>query len=137
MTEYKTEIRVGWVDTDAAGLMHFSNYFRFFEHAEESLLRQMGTSYSLLRSKYGIGLPKVEAHCKYLAALRHDDLVEIGLSLKEIREKTFKEDFHLICKETLVAEGYVVNAAMSFETGRSVPLPSELASKLKSFAEAK
>ena len=32
---FKTYIRVSWTDTDAAQVVHFSNYFRFFEKAEE------------------------------------------------------------------------------------------------------
>jgi acyl-CoA thioester hydrolase len=138
MTEFKTDIRVSWVDTDAAGLVHFSNYFRFFERAEESLLGQIELNYSLLRSRYGIGIPKVEAHCKYLAALHHEDVIQIKVAVRDIEEKTFREDFHLIgtAKDNLVAEGYVVSIAMSFETGRSVPIPPEVASKLKSFMKS-
>ena len=39
MPSFKTSFRVSWVDTDAAGIVHFSNYFKYFEKAEEELYR--------------------------------------------------------------------------------------------------
>jgi YbgC/YbaW family acyl-CoA thioester hydrolase len=138
MQEFKTEIRVSWVDTDAAGIVHFSNYFRFFERAEENLLRQIGLSYSLIRSKYGIGIPRVEAHCRYLASLKHDDVIQVNVLIDEVKEKTFKEEFRVtnISGDHPIAEGYIICVAMSFETGRSIPLPAEIAIKLKAIAKS-
>src|ERR1700730_8289994 len=128
MAEFRTDIRVTWVDTDAAGIVHFSNHFRFFERAEENLLRQIGLSYSLIRSKYGIGIPKVEAHCKYLAPVKHDDVIQVNVLIEDIKEKMFKEVFRATSGvgANPVAEGYLICVAMSFETGRSTPLPTEI-----------
>jgi len=138
MPEFKTEIRVTWVDTDAAGIVHFSNHFRFFERAEEDLLRRIGLSYSLIRSKYGIGIPKVEAHCKYLAPLKHDDIIQVSVLVDDIKEKTFKEEFRAIniAGDILAAEGYIVCVALSIETGRSIPLPLDIVTKLKAFSKS-
>ena len=41
---FKTERRVEFRDTDAAGILHFTSYFAYMEEAEHALLRHLGTS---------------------------------------------------------------------------------------------
>ena len=42
--EYKIVRQVEFSDTDMAGIMHFSNFFRFMEAAEHSFFRSLGFS---------------------------------------------------------------------------------------------
>ena len=66
---FKCKFRVHWVDTDTAGVMHFSNYFRYFEACEEEFYRSLGMNMNRLRDEFGVLLPRVEVSCKYKAAL--------------------------------------------------------------------
>ena len=42
--EFQLSRRVEFSDTDMAGIMHFSNFFRFMEAAETAFLRSLGLS---------------------------------------------------------------------------------------------
>jgi len=42
--EFKAVRRVEFSDTDTAGIMHYSNYFRFMETAEHGFFRSLGLS---------------------------------------------------------------------------------------------
>ena len=61
---FKTSFRVSWTDTDAAQVVHFPNYFKFFEKAEEEFYRHLGFNVADIAEK-GVWFPRVEAFCQY------------------------------------------------------------------------
>lgn len=133
---FRTSLRVTWVETDAAQVVHYSNYFRFFERAEEEFYRHLGFSFDDA-IKYGVWFPRVEAFCQYKKPARFNDLLEVELTIEELKEKSVKYGFRISDKETgtLVADGYVVVVAADKQTGRSTQIPMEIAEKLRSFLE--
>ncbi|MEM2112422.1 MAG: thioesterase family protein [Candidatus Bathyarchaeia archaeon] len=137
MTSFKTTLRVNWVDTDAAEVVHFSNYFRFFERAEEEFYRHLGLTFQDIREHHKIWLPRIEAFCKYKAPARFNDLLTIELVIEEIREKSIKYGFYIRKNETsqLLAEGYVVIVAADKDAGAAVKIPAEITEKLKAFTQ--
>ena len=63
---FTTTRRVEFGDTDMAGIMHFSNFFRFMEAAETDFLRARGLSVSLAgRRASQCGFPRVSAACDF------------------------------------------------------------------------
>ena len=129
-------MRVTWADTDAAGVVHFSKYFVFFERTEEEFYRSLGFSFKDLRNK-GLWLPRVEAFCQYKKPARFDDTLEVELTLEQLREKSAKLSFTVTNKETTeqLATGYFVVVAADKNTGRATQIPEEFADKLKPFAK--
>jgi acyl-CoA thioester hydrolase len=93
--EIKIKRRVEFSETDMAGLMHFSNFFRFMEAAEHAFLRSLGFSVVLDGIAPGLGLPRVHADCDYLAPLKFEDEVEVHLrvSRKTPRSLTYQFQF--------------------------------------------
>ena len=135
-SSFKTTVRVTWADTDAAGVVHFSKFFVFFERAEEEFYRSVGLSFKDFRNK-GLWLPRVEAFCQYKKPARFEDLLEVELTLEELREKSARLGFIVTNKETaeLLANGYFVAVAADKNTGRATQIPKEFADKLKPFAK--
>lgn len=82
--------RVAFSETDAAGIVHFSNYFRYFEDAEHELWRQAGLSIHPEQSD--IGWPRVSASCDYHRPLRFEQEFEISVSIGEISKRTIRYD---------------------------------------------
>jgi len=133
---FKTTYRVTWADTDAAQVVHYSNYFRLFERAEEEFYRHLGFSFTDLRTK-GLWFPRVEAFCQYKKPARFNDLLEIELNVEELREKAVKYCFKVFNKENsdLLATGYVVIVAADKQAGKATLIPEEIAEKLKLFCK--
>ena len=129
---FRHNFRVRWVDTDIAGVMHYSNFLRYFEACEEEFYRSLGIPLNAIRDKYHIMLPRIEAHCQYRAACRFDDLFEVALSAREVTEKTITYDFQLTRSEDnkLAAEGYLKCIAVNLEW-KAVPLPDEFAKLIR------
>jgi len=128
-------MRVSWVDTDAAGVVHFSNYFRFFEKAEEEFYNKLGFNFDKINEKYGIWFPRVEAYCKYKSPSKFNDILEIEIHLEELKEKAVKYGFkvHNRTTEKEAAEGYVVIVAADKKKNKAVRIPEEIKRKLMRF----
>ena len=137
MASFKMLIRVSWVDTDAAKVVHFSNFFRFFERTEEEFYRSLGFNFDQIVSRYGIWLPRIEAFCRYRKSAKFNDQLEIELTISEMREKAIKYFFNVRNKNTeeTLAEGYLVVVAASKQTGKAIRIPEELKKKLEPFIE--
>src|SRR4249920_3378107 len=85
--EFKAQRRVEFSDTDMAGIMHYSNFFRFMETAEHGFYRSLGFSVVMLETNPHLVWPRVHAECDYKKPLRFEDMVEIHLLVSEKRSK--------------------------------------------------
>ncbi len=85
--------RVEFSDTDVAGIMHFSNFFRFMEVAEHAFYRSLGFSVHPFQNEVeaadgpNVGWPRVHASADYRLPLKFEEEVEIELLIEEIRGK--------------------------------------------------
>ena len=129
---FKRTFRVHWVDTDVAGVMHFSNYLRYFEACEEEFYRSLPLPSHDFRVKYGITLPRVEAHCQYKAPCRFGDFFDVIMRVREMGEKTITLEFQAIRQQDgkLAAEGYIKCIAVNSEW-KAVQLPVDLAKTIR------
>jgi YbgC/YbaW family acyl-CoA thioester hydrolase len=85
--EFKAVRRVEFSETDMAGIVHFSNFFRYMETAEHGFYRALGFSVILDQFSPQLGFPRVHASCDYKKPLRFEDEVEIHLLVKEKRSR--------------------------------------------------
>jgi acyl-CoA thioester hydrolase len=90
--EYTIIREVEFSDTDMAGIMHFSNYFRFMEAAEHGFFRSLGLSIHTTEPE-PLGWPRVHADCDFKSPLRFEDSVAIQLLVREKREKSIVYSF--------------------------------------------
>lgn len=132
-SEFKITRRVEFSETDMAGIMHFSNFFRFMETAEHAFFRSLGFSVALARSGIKLCLPRVHAECDYLAPLHFEDevLVHLLVEKKGNRSLTYQFRFRRLNESPSreVARGRltVVSAARQEDGSlKAAPLPKVL-----------
>jgi len=128
---FRRRFRVHWVDTDIAGVMHFTNYFRYFEACEEEFYKSLGMDLNFLREEHGVLLPRVEASCQYKVACHFNDEIEVVLSVREVGPKTVTYEFQILKKDEKAAEGLVKCIATTLEW-KVVDLPTEFARAVQS-----
>ena len=129
--EFRLKRRVQFYETDAAGIVHFSNYFRYMEEAEHALWRSAGLSISAAGSE--IGWPRVSVSFEYSRPLRFEDEFEAHIRIVEIAEKRIRYTCSITTADTPVAKGtmtVVCVAKRPNEPMKSVPIPPEIASHL-------
>lgn len=136
--EFKATRRVEFSDTDMAGLMHFSNFFRFMETAEHGFYRSLGFSVANMSTHPRLGWPRVRAECDYKKPLRFEDMVEVHLLVAEKRTKAVRYVFRFRkLNEQPVVEAargeMVIVCVRHFPDGRiaAAPIPPEIAEKIQ------
>lgn len=129
--EFVAVHRIEFADTDAAGLLHFSAYFRLMEATEHAFYRSLGGAGFVDDAQGRRGMPRVSASCEFLRPVRFEDEVEVSLRLRKASERKVGYDFELRVRpdSVLAATGSmtVVHAQRSGEGPfRSAPLPAFL-----------
>jgi acyl-CoA thioester hydrolase len=142
--------RVEFADTDMAGIIHFSSYFRYMEVTEHAFFRSLGFSINTRvpepesPAEGGrIGWPRVHVSCDFKRPLRFEDEVEVHLRVREKREKSLAYDFlfRKVGDESgvEVARGSltVVCAAVDPQTDqmRAIPIPEVIARQIEVASE--
>jgi len=102
---FTTTRRVEFCDTDMAGIVHFSNFFRYMEAAETEFLRSLGLSVTWVENAVRYGFPRVSVHCDYTSPARFEDILTITVIVEKVGTKsmTYRYEFH--CCERAVATG--------------------------------
>jgi YbgC/YbaW family acyl-CoA thioester hydrolase len=88
--------RILFHETDLAGIVHFSNFFKYMEEAEHAFVRSVGLSIhppEELREPIRRGWPRVSANCDFKAPLFFEEEVEIDLSVAAMRERSIRYHF--------------------------------------------
>src|SRR6185295_14698402 len=86
--EFKVVRRVEFSDTDMAGIMHYSNFFRFMETAEHAFFRSLGFSIVTKQTDPPVGWPRVNAACDFKVPLHFEDEVEVHMLVSEKKSKS-------------------------------------------------
>ena len=125
--EFKLTRRVEFSETDMAGIVHFSNFFRMMEATEHAFFRSLGFTIHGHEEGTTIGWPRVSASCDYRAPLRFEEEVEIHLLVSEVRGRSIRYQFifRKAADGTEVARGQIAAVCASVEktTGKLVPMP--------------
>jgi len=133
---FRTSYRVVWADTDAAQVVHYANYFRIFERAEEEFYRHLGFSFTEWSSR-GLWFPRVEAFCRYKKPAKFNELLQIEVAVRDLKEKSVKLEFRVLSEksDTVFASGYIIAVAADKKTGKATAIPVEILEKLRPLSE--
>jgi acyl-CoA thioester hydrolase len=126
------EERVRWGDVDAARIIFYGAYIRFFEFAETELFRAAGLAYGVMFDEMDIWLPRAHLECDFRRAAQLDDLLEVCAYVGRVGTKSLRLDFEVRRKgeEELIATAHFVLVAVRRGTFESVPVPEELKRRL-------
>lgn len=95
--------KMNYYETDKMGIIHHSNYIRFFEEARLDLMDKKGLNYAYIE-KMGIIIPVLSVECRYLLPLYYNDSICIhtcvtkfdGIKM-ELSYEVYKDGFKNLC----------------------------------------
>jgi acyl-CoA thioester hydrolase len=137
--EFKLTRQVEFSETDMAGIVHFTNFYKYMEAAEHAFFRSLGFSIYTTGFAIPIGWPRVHASCDFRHPLRFEDTVEIHLL---VREKTERSIVYTVIFRKLngekpreIARGALAVACITRDKPggpmRSIPIPPEIANRIE------
>lgn len=104
---HRITVPVEWGDTDAAGIVFYPNYYRWFDRAAHALMRAYGCAPDeLLRQGYVV--PLLEASARFLVPVIYGDVLTIESSVTEVRTRGFRVDHRVLKADAGVAEGFEI-----------------------------
>lgn len=133
VTEY-----VRWEDIDAAGIINYQAYLRFFGLAEAELFRSCGLPYHVLFEEVGIWLPRARVECDFLVPVRLDDLLVVEAWFGRIGTSSIHIQFEVTRdaeRGVPVARGKYVLVSVRKGEFHPFPVPQEVRERLAAYVE--
>ena len=135
---FRIEEYVRWEDIDAAGIINYQAYLRFFGLAEAELYRSCGLSYREMFDEVGVWLPRVHVECDFHHPVVLDDLLVVEAWFGKIGTTSIHIDFEVRRKEqpdVVVAGGRYIVVAVRKGEFTPTPVPAALREKLAPYVE--
>jgi YbgC/YbaW family acyl-CoA thioester hydrolase len=125
--EYRLKRRVQFYETDMAGIVHFSWYFRYLEEAEHAMWREAGLS--IAGGTGGVGWPRVEASFEFHRPLKFEEEFEVHLRIVGKDARTIRYQGIISRGDTRVATGTIAVKCVTKKPGepmKSTDIPPEI-----------
>ncbi len=126
MYSFEVSFPVRYYETDQMGVVHHSNYIRYFECARNAMMDSWGYPISQCEED-GITIPVVGVECRYKHPARMGDTLSVIARIEKlplaklvIHQEVYGRD-GLLC-----AQGQVTLGFLNKETGRPVGCPGKL-----------
>ena len=125
--------RVQFAETDMAGVLHFSNYFRYMEEVEHAFWRSLGRSVVTPEGLHTMSWPRVSVSCEYFSPARFEDEVTLLFRLTHIGSRSLTYEVDFLREGKLIAEGKATAVCCGMKDGvfSAMAIPGTLRSKLQ------
>lgn len=131
-THFSITRRVQFSETDLAGIMHFSNFFKMMEEVEHAFFRSVGLSVSMQHDDIHIGWPRVSASCEFLGPAKFEDEIELRMQVGRVGDKSFTYEVEFLVQGTRIALGKTTSVCcdVGSQDMRSINIPPAIRQKL-------
>ena len=135
LSEYRLRRRVNFYETDAAGLVHFSCFFRYMEEAEHALWREAGLS--IVPPDSTVSFPRAALSIEFKAPLFFEDEFEVHVRLTALSPRSLTYAHTITRGDTVIATGTMTAVCVGKSAGpmKAVEIPAAIRERLGIHAE--
>jgi YbgC/YbaW family acyl-CoA thioester hydrolase len=129
--EFRLRRRVQFYETDAAGIVHFTWFFRYMEEAEHALWREAGLS--IHQPDSPIGWPRVSTAFDFHRPLRFEDEFDVTIRVTSINRRTITYECLIAKGDERVATGTLTISCVEKKPSgplRSIDIPDHIRERL-------
>jgi len=129
---------VRWEDIDAAGIINYQAYLRFFGLAEVELFRSCGLSYRTMFDELNVWLPRVHVECDFFHPVTLDELLVVDAYFGHIGTSSIHLNFEVRRKSdpaAIVATGKYVLVCVKRGEFKPAPVPQQIRDRLAPYIE--
>jgi acyl-CoA thioester hydrolase len=138
-SEFSLIRQVEFHETDMAGIMHFTNFFRWMECCETAFYRSLGLPLISFVPGQVVGWPRVNVSCSYRAPLRFNDTVEVKLFVKKLGTRSVVYLFQFRKGAELAAQGELTAVCVTGDASGGMvaqPIPADVRAQLQEASPA-
>ncbi len=131
--EFHYRRMVQFVDTDMAGIIHFTNYFRYMEEVEIAFYDSIGLPGPFRRGGDAVRFPRVAASCDFIKPVTCGDWLDCRLLVRRIGSKSIAYEHVFRHEGGIVARGKITVVCAERGGGgiRSVPIPAAVRERIE------
>lgn len=134
---FETTRRVEFCETDMAGIVHFSNFYRWMEQVEHEYFRSLDlTIVNHQPNGQTFGWPRVSCSCRFEAPARYNDILTVKLYVQRIGVKSLTFEVQIFKGDVRLAKGIMKTVCCVVTDGQplqSVEIPAEYLSGITEF----
>jgi acyl-CoA thioester hydrolase len=127
---FRVPIRVYWEDTDAAGIVFYANYLKYFERARTEWLRGLGFGQEALR-RGGFAFVVSETSLRYLRPARLDDVIDVSVEVLHLGQASLELAQQARRDDALLAEGTIRIGCVELGTFRPCRIPNDIRDSIR------
>jgi YbgC/YbaW family acyl-CoA thioester hydrolase len=123
---------VQFYETDAAGIVHFSWFFRYMEEAEHALWRHAGLT--IFSADEKVSWPRVSASFDFRRPLRFEEEFDVAIQVAAITNRSIRYTCVVTRGEEEIGSGTLTIACVRKAPDRSmeaVAIPPEIAARFQ------
>ena len=128
--DFKHYIKIYYEDTDAGGVVYYSNYLKFLERARTEMLESIGLSNKKLLEDYNTLIIVKSCNIEYTAPARLEDKIQIYSSIETLNKASFDVIQNIKKNHILIVKAKVKLVTVN-KDGKPVKIPSILEKSLK------
>jgi acyl-CoA thioesterase FadM len=138
MVENTLAIQVRWSDADPAGIAFYPRFFEWYDLGCAALFESVGLPWPVIFPQYDIvGVPIVESGSRFTAPVHYADRVRVRSAVAWVKNRTFRVEHEVYVRDTVCARGFEIRAwvarpSATRERLRAIPIPAEVAERLRS-----
>ena len=125
-SRFSVPIRVYWEDTDAAGIVFYANYLKYFERARSDWLRSLGVGQEALRRDSRVAFVVSASSLRYRRPARLDDVVDVSVEVVHLGQASLEIAQEARRAEELLAEGTIRIGCVDLGTFRPCRIPNDI-----------
>ena len=133
MLKFEHFLDVRYYETDQMGIVHHSNYIRYFECGRIAMLKTLGLPIEKIEEA-GVMMPIVSVECRYKVPARMGETLKIVSIIEEgpraklvVRSEIYNPAGQLVC------DGQVAMGFIDSNTRRPIRCPKELANVFEEY----
>jgi acyl-CoA thioester hydrolase len=123
---FRVAMRIYWEDTDAAGIVFYANYLKFFERARTEWLRSLGFGQESLRNGAGIAFVVSATALRYRRPARLDDVIDVSVAVVHLGQASLEIAQEARRAGELLAEGTIRIGCVELGTFRPCRIPNDI-----------
>lgn len=124
------KIRVYYEDTDCANVVYYANYLKYMERSRTEFMREKGVDL-VFYQKQGYHFAIVEAHIKYKASAKYNDLLDLETIVTENSAATILFSTTIRNESGQLLVKGEVKAAFITPQGHAGRIPAEVVEALR------
>lgn len=126
MLKFEHFLDVRYYETDQMGIVHHSNYIRYFECGRIAMLEEVGLPMHKIEAS-GVMLPIISVECRYKYPAKLGDKLKIVTSFDELPRARFTVKSEVYNQDgQLLVEGSVSMGFIDSTTRRPIRCPESL-----------